>query len=126
MSHDFHVRCRCGDCSSEWNIKPEILVGAVKQAAVLKPIRESGWGLDHSEFLGRVVEGLAVFLCSHFDHGGFEVCGEYKSDVPVPCFPEMPVGVYADLCLARVREEIAEIEEKLTVLKDLTLWKEKL
>lgn len=124
MSHDYHVRCLCGDTSSEWNVKPEILVGAVKQSVVLKPMWLSGWGGDINGlgFLGHSVDGLAAFLCGHFDHGGFEVVGEYKSDVPVPCRPEMPMGVgdYQAICLARIRKEIAEIEQKLTLLKDMS------
>lgn len=123
MSHDYHVRCLCGETSSEWNVKPEILVGAVKQSAVLRPLRESGWGSDISElqFLGFVLPGLAVFLCSHFDHGGFEVVGEYKTDVPIPCRPEMDVGDYQATCLARIREEIAAIEQKLERLKTMSM-----
>lgn len=118
MSHDYHVRCLCGETSSEWNIKPEVLVDSVKQSTALRALRRTRWGdnIWSLEFAGRVLDGLAAFLSSHADHGGFEVKGEYTTDVPIPCRPEMEEREYQAMCLARIREEVAVIEAKLARL----------
>ncbi len=122
MSHEYCVRCRCGESSADYPVASEVLVGAVRESSILKLIRKTGWGTDLNDLWFRHSEvcGLAAFLCTHFDHGGFEVVGEYKSDVPVPCRPEMEAGAYQAVCLARIREEIADIEDKLSSLKNLS------
>ena len=120
MSHNYYVKCRCGDCSEQWNHAEEELIEAVKQSHVLFLLSKTGWSdMSNLDWHAYLFNGLAQFLANHFDHGGFTVQGEYDSDQPVPVEPIAPPGVYQAACLARAKENVEELERRIKMIKEL-------
>lgn len=136
MSHEYYIRCkRCGESTEYMNATPEYLALCAHHSYPIWLARKAGWNVWETHFKDAEHSGLAAFLASHFEHGGFEIVSEYlragdpESRKRCPILfvtPKVPEGaVYESLCLPslvadakKVRDEIAELLVRIDARQD--------
>ncbi len=122
MSHNYSVRCICGEWSESYNHAEDQLIKLIKESHVLYLLSLTDWRENISAIT--YYHGLAEFVIEHFPHGGFSVKGEYESDVAIEVIPdkldnnryyEAVVCEYLKVRLNEIRETIDRLENRLSV-----------
>lgn len=118
MSHNYMVRCKCGQETERWNHAEDNLLQAVKDSYPLYLLSKTSWEVHYEQECKGFYNGLAQFLARHWDHGGFEVVGEYSSDIPKPVRPDAPPHVYEQVCTERLRKELDDLLGRARALRN--------